>query len=60
MLPHRHAQPTLTPVTEIDHRPLGNGKLGPVTAQLQKLYFDVIRGKMPRYMDWCTPVYGKK
>ena len=50
----------LTPVTEIDHRPLGNGKVGPVTEQLQKLYFDVIRGKMPRYMDWCTPVYGKK
>lgn len=50
----------LTPVTEIDHRPVGSGKVGPITAQLQKLYFDVIRGKMPRYMDWCTPVYGTK
>jgi branched-chain amino acid aminotransferase len=52
----------LTPVSEIDHRPLGDGtcKVGPVTAQLKKLYFDTIQGKMPRYMDWCTPVYGKK
>jgi branched-chain amino acid aminotransferase len=49
----------LTPVSEIDRRPLGDGKVGPITAQLKKLYFDVITGKMPRYMDWCTPVYGK-
>jgi len=49
----------LTPVGEIDHRPLDDGKVGPITAQLKKLYFDVITGKMPRYMDWCTPVYKK-
>ena len=49
----------LTPVSEIDRRPLGDGKVGPVTTQLKKLYFDVIKGNLPRYMDWCTPVYKK-
>jgi branched-chain amino acid aminotransferase len=49
----------LTPVSEIDHRPLGDGNVGPLTAKLKKLYFDTILGKLPRYMDWCTPVYKK-
>lgn len=49
----------LTPVSEVDRRPVGDGKVGPVTAQLKKLYFEVIKGNLPRYMDWCTPVYKK-
>jgi branched-chain amino acid aminotransferase len=49
----------LTPVSEIDHRPLGDGQVGPVTARLKKLYFDAIQGRLPKYMDWCTPVYKK-
>lgn len=48
----------LTPILEVDHRPVGSGKIGPVTRQLMRLYFDVIRGKNPRYKEgWCTPVY---
>jgi branched-chain amino acid aminotransferase len=50
----------LTPVSEIDRRPLGDGKVGPITAQLKKLFFDTIKGNLPRYMDWCTPVYVYK
>ena len=49
----------LTPVSEIDRRPVGDDKVGPVTERIKKLYFDAIQGKMPRYMDWCTPVYKK-
>lgn len=49
----------LTPIAEIDHRPVGDGEIGPITAQLQKLYADVIRGRNPKYIDWCTPVYLK-
>ena len=49
----------LTPVSEIDRRPLGDGQVGPVTTKLKKLYFDAIQGKLPKYMDWCTPVYKK-
>jgi branched-chain amino acid aminotransferase len=47
----------LTPVSQIDRRPVGEQEIGPVTTKLQKLYFDVIQGKNPNYMDWCTPAY---
>jgi len=44
-------------VVEIDHRPVGTGKMGPVVSQLRRLYFDVVRGKVEKYRHWCTPVY---
>lgn len=48
----------IAPVVEIDHRPVGNGKIGPVGKHLQDLYFDIVRGKRPEYRaEWCTPVY---
>jgi branched-chain amino acid aminotransferase len=47
----------LSPVVEIDHRPVGNGEVGPITRQLTKFYFDIVRGKMPAYSDWVTPIY---
>lgn len=49
----------VTPVLEVDRRAVGTGGIGTVTAQLQKLYFDAIRGKLPQYSDWVTPVYTK-
>ncbi len=49
----------VTPVSEIDHRQVGNGEIGPLTAKLQELYAKVIRGNYPKYMHWCTPVYKK-
>ena len=49
----------ITPVSEIDHRLVGNGKIGPLTQKLQKIYFDVIKGNNPKYLDWCWPVYKK-
>jgi branched-chain amino acid aminotransferase len=49
----------LTPVTEIDHRQIGDGEIGKITGKLQKLYFEVIQGKNSKYLDWCTPVYKK-
>lgn len=48
----------IAPVIEVDHRPVGNGKVGPVVRKLQELYFDIVRGKHPEYSpQWCTPVY---
>ncbi len=44
-------------VVEIDHRPVGTGKLGPVTQKLQDVYFRVVRGNVIKYKDWLTPVY---
>ena len=49
----------VSPVLEIDHRKVGDGKVGKVTKELQRLYFDVITGKNPKYLSWCTPAYSK-
>ena len=45
-------------VTRADHRPLGGGRPGPVGTALRALYQDVVRGRLPRYRDWCVPVYA--
>src|SRR5579884_967998 len=48
----------IAPVIEVDHRPVGNGQIGPISEAIQNLYFEVVRGKRPEYRaDWCTPVY---
>ncbi len=44
-------------ITRIDHRPVGMGRIGPITQQLRKLYFAVVSGRVPKYIDWCAPVY---
>lgn len=44
-------------IIRVDHRPIGNGKMGRVTSQLRDLYFDVVRGKKEEYQHWCTPAY---
>jgi branched-chain amino acid aminotransferase len=49
----------VTPVLDIDHRKVGDGQIGTVTAKLQQLYFDAIRGKLPKYRHWTSPVYSK-
>ena len=48
----------ISPITKIDHRPLGDGEIGPVTKKIQNLYFNVVRGKITNYSHWCTKVYG--
>jgi len=44
-------------VTEVDFHPIGGGRMGPVVGQLRELFFDIVRGKSPKYRHWCTPVY---
>ena len=45
-------------ITQVEHRPVGTGTLGPVVTRLRQVYFDVVRGRNPKYRSWCTPVYG--
>ena len=47
----------ISPVTSIDHRPVGTGQIGPITGQLSTAYFDAVRGRNPAYSCWLTPVY---
>jgi branched-chain amino acid aminotransferase len=44
-------------VTKVDHRPIGEGKMGPVTNQLRALYDQVVRCQHPEYRAWTEPVY---
>jgi branched-chain amino acid aminotransferase len=48
----------VSPINSIDHYPVGAGEPGPITRQLQTLYFDVVTGALPKYRHWLTPVYG--
>jgi branched-chain amino acid aminotransferase len=46
----------VTPILEVDRRPVANGDVGPISKQLQSLYFDIIYGRNPKYISWCTAV----
>lgn len=48
----------IAPVIEVDHRPVGTGKLGAFSEKLCDLYRDVTRGRRSEYMSWLTPVYS--
>jgi branched-chain amino acid aminotransferase len=47
----------VAPVRSVDRRILGGGHPGPITKKLQRLYFEVVRGRVEEYRGWCTPVY---
>jgi len=47
----------ITAVTRVDHRPIADGQMGPVTARLRQLFDDIVRGRNTDYRDWVTPVY---
>ena len=50
----------VTPVVELDDRPIGTGKPGPLTKRLQSLYFDTVAGKNAKRAEWLTYVADHK
>ena len=46
----------VTPIRELDRRPIGSGTRGPITEKLQSLYFDIVAGRKPEYSEWLTHV----
>lgn len=46
----------LTPIRELDDRPIGDGRRGPITSELQALFFDVVAGKSEKYRHWLAQV----
>ena len=46
-------------ITRVDHRPIGDGRLGPITRKLRRYYFDVVCGRVAKYQDLCAPVYQR-
>lgn len=47
----------VTAVTQVDHRPIGSGVMGPITTQLRKAFDNVVYGRDPKYRHWIAPVY---
>ena len=46
----------ITPVAEVDRYQVGDGAIGELTGNLQRLFDDVLRGREDRYADWRTAV----
>jgi branched-chain amino acid aminotransferase len=47
----------ISPVVEVDRRPVGDGRVGEFTQELQTIYFNAVRGESGKYADWSIPVY---
>lgn len=50
----------VAPIGYIDHRQVGNGEIGEITAKIRELYLDVVMGRVEKYMDWLSPVPVKE
>jgi branched-chain amino acid aminotransferase len=46
----------ITPIRELDGRPIGSGRRGPVTEKIQTAFFDAVNGRTPKYREWLTAV----
>jgi branched-chain amino acid aminotransferase len=48
----------VAPVTKVDGRVIGTGKIGEITRAVQDLYLGAVHGEAPEFRHWLTPVYG--
>ena len=44
----------VTPISELDKRPIGSGSRGPITEQLQSTYFKIVHGEIDEYKHWLS------
>ncbi len=42
-------------IGSVDRYTIGDGGIGPITAKLEQLFHDVVRGRVPAYAHWSTP-----
>ena len=47
----------IVPICSIDNRAVGNGEVGEKVKEIQDLYYNVVKGKVPKYKEWCTAIY---
>lgn len=50
----------ITPIRSVDHIIVGAGKRGPITAQIQKDFFDYVQGNVDDRNGWMTLVYSEE
>jgi branched-chain amino acid aminotransferase len=48
----------VSPVIEVDHRAVGTGQVGTLTRRISERYFAAVRGNLPEYRGWLTPIEG--
>jgi branched-chain amino acid aminotransferase len=46
----------VSPIIEVDHRPVGSGSIGPIGRLVRDRYFEAVRGKLPEYAHWLTAI----
>lgn len=46
----------ITPIREVDGRTIGQGSRGRITTKLQKIFFDIVKGKNSKYESWLTRI----
>ncbi len=46
----------LVPVRELDDHPLGGGRPGPITKEIQQVFDDALHGRDPRYAEWLDVI----
>lgn len=50
----------IAPVVRVDHRPVGDGKIGAIATEIRRLYFDAVRGDSPPYRKWLVPIFASQ
>ncbi len=46
----------VTPIREVDYRPIADGRPGPISRQLQETFFKTVQGEVPRFNSWLRYV----
>lgn len=46
----------VSPITKVDHRPIGDGNPGKITLELQNAYFNAVRGNDEAFKHWLVQV----
>lgn len=50
----------VTPISSLDGRNIGSGRIGPITEQIQRLYFDLVKGQYAGYQHWLSYVNERR
>jgi branched-chain amino acid aminotransferase len=49
----------VTPISEVDDKAVGGGSRGPVTEEIQQVFFAATEGRHPAYTDWLHPIMAQ-
>ncbi len=47
----------ITPIIEVDGRPVGDGKPGEITLRIRERFIKIVRGEDESHIEWLTPIY---